>query len=152
MGQEPIHRYAVSCWPSVAAMQWWGWKWAAMMIRRVHGAHHLLEQVGPDMLGLVDAGITSGGFLEHARGRGAHVLGAWEAGVWERLRHQRPLADGSVLAWVDPTRPGSAHYPLRRGMWVRIISYRVTDERVARRGQGVSLGDHPAQSARGSGP
>ena len=38
------------------------------------------------------------------------------------------LADGSVLAWVGPTRPSHAHYPLRRGMWVRIISYRVTDE------------------------
>ena len=96
----------------------------------MHGAHRLLEQVGRNMLVLVDAGITSGGFLEHARARGAHVLGALEAGAWEHLSHQRRLADGSVLAWVDPTRPGDAKYPLRRGMWVRIISYRVTDERL----------------------
>ncbi len=34
------------------------------MTRRVHGAHRLLEQIGPEMLVLVDAGITSGGF-EH---------------------------------------------------------------------------------------
>ncbi len=100
------------------------------MTRRVHGAHCLLEQIGPHMLVLVDAGITSGGFLEHVRERGAHVLGALEAGVWEHLRHQRRLVDGSVLAWVGPTRPGHAHYPVRRGMWVRIISYRVTDERL----------------------
>src|SRR5437667_7262033 len=105
------------------------------MTRRVHGAHRLLEQVGPNMLVLVDAGITSGGFLEHARQRRAHVLGALEAGVWEHLGHQRRLADGSVLAWVGPTRPGHAQYPVRRGLWVRIISYRVTDERLGEVGQ-----------------
>ncbi len=99
-------------------------------VSEVHGAHRLVEQIGPNMLVLVDAGITSGGFLEHARKQRAQVLGALEAGVWEHLRPQRRLADGSVLAWVGPTRPGHAHYPVRRGMWVRLISYRVTDERL----------------------
>jgi hypothetical protein len=104
-------------------------------VSEVHGAHRLLSQIGPEMLVLMDAGITSGGFLEHVRERRAHALGALEAGVWEHLSHQRRLADGSVLAWVGPTRPGSAHYPLRRGMWVRIISYRVTDERLGEVGK-----------------
>src|SRR5207247_705962 len=45
-------------------------------VSEVHGAHRLLEQIGPEMLVLVDAGITSGGFLEHVRERRAHVLGA----------------------------------------------------------------------------
>ena len=35
-------------------------------VSAVHGAQRLLEQVGPNMLVLMDAGITSGGFLEHA--------------------------------------------------------------------------------------
>jgi hypothetical protein len=96
----------------------------------VHGAHRLLSLVGPNMLVLVDAGITSGGFLEHVRERGAHGLGALEAGVWEHLAQPRCLADGSVLAKVGPSRPGDAKYPLRRPMWVRIISYRITDERL----------------------
>ncbi len=104
-------------------------------VSEVHGAHRLLEQVGRNMLVLVDAGITSAGFLEHARERGAHVLGAEDAGVWEQLSHQRRLSDGSVLAWVGPTRPGSAKYPLRQGMWVRIISYRITDERLGEKGK-----------------
>jgi hypothetical protein len=104
-------------------------------VSEVHGAHRLLEQVGQNMLVLVDAGITSGGFIERVRERGAHVLGALEAGVWEQLSHQRRLADGSVLAWVGPTRPGSAYYPVRRGMWVRIISYQVTDERLGEKGK-----------------
>src|SRR6266699_5084983 len=100
------------------------------MTRRVHGAHRLLEQVGPDMLVMGDAGIISGGFVEHVRERHAHVLGALEAGAWEDLDHQRRLADGSVLAWVSPTRKGQAQYLVHRGMWVRIISYRITDERL----------------------
>ena len=104
-------------------------------VSEVHGAHRLLEQVGANMLLLVDAGITSGGFLEHARERRAHVLGALEAGAWEHLSHQRRLADGYVLAWVGPTRPGDAKYPMRGGMWVRIISYRLTDERLGEVGK-----------------
>ncbi len=45
-------------------------------VSEVHGAHRFLDQVGPDMLVLVDAGITSGGFLEHVREQRAHALGA----------------------------------------------------------------------------
>jgi hypothetical protein len=104
-------------------------------VSEVHGAHRLLEQVGRDMLVLVDAGITSGGFIEHVRERGAHLLGALEAGAWEHLSHQRRLCDGSVLAWVGPACPSSALYPVRRGMWVRIISYRVIDERLGEVGK-----------------
>jgi Transposase DDE domain/Insertion element 4 transposase N-terminal len=104
-------------------------------VSEVHGAHRLLEEVGPEMLVLVDAGITSGGFLEHARQRRAHVLAALEAGAWEHLSRQRRLADGSVLAWVGPTRPGHAHYRVHEGMWVRILSYRVTDERLGEVGK-----------------
>ena len=104
-------------------------------VSEVHGAHRLLEEVGPEMLVTVDAGLTSGGFLEHARQQRAHVLAALEAGAWEHLSRQRRLADGSVLAWVDKSRPGQAHYPLREGMWVRIISYRVTDERLGEVGK-----------------
>ena len=56
-------------------------------VSEVHGAHHFLDGLGRDTLVLVDAGITSGGFLEHARERGVQVLGALEAGVWEHLEH-----------------------------------------------------------------
>lgn len=99
-------------------------------VSEVHGAHRLLEQVGPDMLVMTDAGIISGGFLEHVRKKGAHVLGPVQAGTWEHLEQQRRLADGSVLAWVPAARKGQALYPLQEGMWVRILSYRITDERL----------------------
>src|SRR5438270_3308587 len=70
-------------------------------VSEVHGAHRLLEQVGPEMLVMVDAGITAGGFVQHVRERKAHALGALEAGVWEHLSHQRRLADGSVLIRIN---------------------------------------------------
>jgi Transposase DDE domain/Insertion element 4 transposase N-terminal len=104
-------------------------------VSEVHGAHHLLEQVGADMLVMVDAGITSGGLLEHVREKHAHALGALEAGAWEHLDQQRRLCDGSVLAWVPPTGKGQTQYPLQRGMWVRLISYRITDERLGEEGK-----------------
>jgi Transposase DDE domain/Insertion element 4 transposase N-terminal len=97
-------------------------------VSEVHGAHQLLWQIGPNTLVLVDAGITSAGLFEHVRTQGGHALGALQAGTWEHLPNQRRLADGSLLAWVAPTR--NAQYPSRRGMWVRIISYRLTDERL----------------------
>ena len=93
-----------------------------------HGAHQLLKTMGPDTLFLVDAGITGGGFFEHVRDQFGHVLGVVQAGTWENLSKQRRLADGSVLAWVNPSK--GVKYPMKKGMWVRIISYRLTDSRL----------------------
>ena len=97
-------------------------------VSEVHGAHQLLNKMGRDTLFLVDAGITGGGFFEHIRDQKGHVLGALQAGTWENLSRQRRLADGSVLAWVNPS--SRVKYPMKKGMWVRIISYRLTDERL----------------------
>ena len=97
-------------------------------VSEVHGAYRLLSQIGPDMLLLVDAGLISGAFIEQVRQRRAHVLGALEAGAWEHPKRARRLCDGSVLAWVEPSS-GSV-YRHQRGLWVRIISYRVTDARL----------------------
>ncbi len=105
-------------------------------VSEVHGAYRLLSQMGPNRLLTVDAGITSGGLLERARERGAHVLGALEAGAWENPSTQRRLSDGSVLAWIPPTKKkGAVCYPVRKGVWVRIISYRLTDERLGEEGK-----------------
>lgn len=98
-------------------------------VSEVHGAYRLLAQVGPDMLVLVDAGLISGAFIEQVRQRKAHALGALEAGAWEQPKTARRLADGSLLAWVTPSHAG--RYRQQHGMWVRIISYRVTDARLA---------------------
>jgi hypothetical protein len=105
-----------------------GLRIAPYNVSEVHGAHQLLSQIGRDTLLLVDAGITGGGFFEHVRDQGGHILGAVQAGTWENLSKQRRLADGSVLAWLNPSR--WVKYPMKKGMWIRIISYRLTDERL----------------------
>lgn len=97
-------------------------------VSEVHGSYRLLAQVGPDMLVLVDAGLISGAFIEQVRARRAHVLGAVEAGAWEQPKQAHRLRDGSLLAWVEPAHGG--RYRQQQGMWVRIISYRVTDARL----------------------
>jgi len=102
-------------------------------VSEVHGAYRLLGQVGPDMLVLVDAGLISGAFIEQVRAHRAQILGALEAGAWEQPKKCRRLSDGSVLAWVEPAHGGRYRKP--HGMWVRIISYRVTDARLGEPGQ-----------------
>ncbi len=102
-------------------------------VSEVHGAHRLLSQVGPNTLVTTDAGITSGGFLQRLREQGAHGLGALEAGAWEHLPKQRRLRDGSILTWVPASR--NVQYPVRKGLWVRIICYRVTEERLGEVGK-----------------
>jgi Transposase DDE domain len=102
-------------------------------VSEVHGAYRLLAQIGPNTLLLVDAGLISGAFIEQVRARRAHLLGALEAGAWEQPKTPRRLADGSVLAWVEPAHGG--RYRQQQGMWVRIISYRVTDMRLGEPGK-----------------
>ena len=104
-------------------------------VSEVHGAYRLLSQIGADMLLLVDAGLISSAFIEQVRARRAHVLGALEAGAWEQPKTARRLRDGSVLAWVAPAHSGHARYRQQRGLWVRIISYRVTDARLGEPGK-----------------
>ena len=104
-------------------------------VSEVHGAHRLLTHVGKEMLVMADAGISSGGWLEGLRAQRAHGLGALQAGVWDRLPRRRRLCDGSILLWVPPSRKGSACYPLTTGLWVRIISYQLTDERLGEPGK-----------------
>lgn len=106
-------------------------------VSEVHGAHRLLAQVGRDMLVMSDAGITAGGFFERVRDQGAHALGALEAGAWEHLGIQRRLCDGSLLVWVPASR--NVCYPMRKGMWVRILSYQITDERLGEAGKTYRL-------------
>ncbi|MDQ6659499.1 MAG: transposase [Chloroflexota bacterium] len=110
-----------------------GLRLSGYAVSEVHGAHQLLEEVADRTLVMVDAGIMSGGFCEHARERRTPVLGALQAGSWEHLPRQRRLADGSMLAWVPASR--AVQYPMRQGMGVRIISYRLTDERLGEVGK-----------------
>ena len=98
----------------------------------VHGSHALLCLIGRNMLLLVDAGIISAGFVQAVRNRGGHVLASLPSGMWEKGPRRR-LRDGSQLVQLKPNRRGC--YPLNQPIWVRIISYRITDERLGEVGK-----------------
>jgi Transposase DDE domain len=98
----------------------------------VHGSHTLLCLIGRDMLLLVDAGIISAGFVQEVRNCGGHVLASLPSGMWEKGPRRR-LSDGSELVQLRPNRRGC--YPLTQPIWVRIISYRITDERLGEVGK-----------------
>jgi hypothetical protein len=100
-----------------------------------HGAHRLLDQIGPNQLITMDAGITSAGFLERVRSQRAHALGQLEVGVWEHPRAHHRLSDGSSIIRLYPTDTKKTKYPLHQSMWVRIIRYRLTDERLGEKGK-----------------
>ena len=104
-------------------------------VSEVHGAHRLLEHIGPTMLLMVDAGLISGGLIERVQEKRAHLLAALEEGRWASLPGQRRLMDGSILVWLPPTRNKRTYYPQQRGRWVRIISYRITDARLGEEGK-----------------
>jgi hypothetical protein len=104
-------------------------------VSEIKGAYSVLSQVGPNTLVLTDAGITSAGFFEQVRAHRAQGLGALECGRWKHLDKARRLSDGSVLGQLRPTPKGQAVYPLQKPLWVRIISYRITDERLGEIGQ-----------------
>jgi len=101
-------------------------------VSEVHGAHQLLTNRARHTL-LVDAGITGGGFLSMSVIMWPRAA-ALEAGAW-RTFQTAALADGSVLAWVTLTW---VKYPMKKGMWVRLISYRLTDERLGKWAQSIA--------------
>ena len=111
---------------------------AGMQISRydeseVHGSHLLLRLVSRDMLVLVDGGLISAGFIQAVRDRGGHVLASLPSGMWEKGYERIKLRDGSELVRLTPTHRGC--YPLGKPIWVRIISYRITDERLGEIGK-----------------
>lgn len=98
----------------------------------VHGSHLLLNLVSHDMLVLVDGGIISAGFVQAVRDSRAHVLASLPSGAWKKGKRIR-LRDGSELVQLKPNK--NCCYPLRKPIWVRIISYRVTDSRLGEVGK-----------------
>ena len=80
----------------------------------------------------MDAGIISAGFVQAVRNRGGHVLASLPSGMWEKGPRRR-LRDGSQLVQLKPNKRGC--YPLTKPIWVRIISYRITDERLGEVGK-----------------
>src|SRR5260221_3113691 len=97
----------------------------------LHGAYALLPQLARGMFLLHDANFFGGAYLEALNAKGVRALFALPSTV--ALERVRNLPDGSYLALLKP-QP-RALYPMKRAVWLRVMEYRITDERLGVPGQ-----------------
>ena len=102
----------------------------------IHGAYALLPKLSRGMFLLHDANFFGGAYLEALNAKGVHALFALASTV--ALERKRPLPDGSYLALLKP-QP-RALYPMQRAVWLRVIEYQITDERLGEPGRVYRLG------------
>ncbi len=102
----------------------------------LHGAYALLPQLARGMFLLHDANFFGGAYLEALNAKGVRALFALPSTV--ALERVRNLPDGSYLALLKP-QP-RALYPMKRAVWLRVMEYRITDERLGEPGQVYRLG------------
>ena len=102
----------------------------------LHGAYALLPHLSRGMLLMHDANFFGGAYLEALNAKGVRALFALPSTV--ALERVRNLPDGSYLALLKP-QP-RALYPMKRAVWLRVMEYRITDERLGEPGQVYRLG------------
>src|SRR5258706_2482594 len=96
----------------------------------IHGAYAILPWLQRGMLLMHDANFFGGAYLEALTAKGVLALFALASTVAvERVRN---LPDGSYLALLKPQ--GRVVYPMKRPLWLRVIEYQVTDERLGEPG------------------
>src|SRR6266568_3978984 len=93
-------------------------------------------QVSRGMLLRHDANFFGGAYLEALNAKGVRALFALPSTV--ALQRRRNLPDGSYLALLKPH--AKALYPMQRPVWLRVIEYPITDERLGEQGQVYRLG------------
>ena len=96
----------------------------------IHGAYGLLPKLSRGMLLMHDANFFGGAYLEALNAKGVRALFALPSTV--ALERVRNLADGSYLARLKP-QP-RAIYPMQRPLWLRVIEYQISDERLGEPG------------------
>ena len=102
----------------------------------IHGAYALLPKLSRGMFLLHDANFFGGAYLEALNAKGVRSLFALPSTV--AVQRMRNLPDGSYLALLKPQ--ARALYPMQRAVWLRIIEYQITDERLGEPGQVYRLG------------
>ncbi len=96
----------------------------------LHGAYAILPKLMRGMLLLHDANFFGGAYLEALNAKGVLALFALPSTV--AVQRQRNLPDGSYLAVLKPH--AKAVYPMKQAVWLRIIEYQITDERLGKPG------------------
>jgi hypothetical protein len=102
----------------------------------IHGAYALLTKLSRGMYLMHDANFFGGAYLEALNAKGVRALFALSSTV--ALKRVRNLPDGSYVAQLKPQK--RAVYPMQQAVWLRVIEYQITDERVGEPGSVYRLG------------
>jgi hypothetical protein len=102
----------------------------------IHGAYALLPKLSRGMFLMYDANVFGGAYVEALNAKGVRALFALPSTVG--LQRVRNLPDGSYLARLTPQR--RAVYPMQQPVWLRVIEYQITDERLGEPGRVYRLG------------
>ena len=102
----------------------------------IHGAYALLPKLARGMLLMHDANFFGGAYLEALNAKGVRALFALSSTV--ALERVRNLPDGSYVAQLKPQK--RAVSPMQQAVWLRVIEYQITDERVGEPGRVYRLG------------
>jgi len=102
----------------------------------IHGAYALLPKLSRGMFLMHDANFFGGAYLEALNAIGVRALFALPSTV--ALERVRNLPDGSYVAQLKPQK--RAVYPMQQAVWLRVIEYQITDERVGEPGRVYRLG------------
>ena len=97
----------------------------------IHGAYALLPKLSRGMFLMHDANFFGGAYLEALNAKGVRALFALPSTV--ALERVRNLPDGSYVAQLKPQK--RAVYPMQQAVWLRVIEYQITDERVGEPGR-----------------
>lgn len=102
----------------------------------IHGAYALLPKLQRGMFLMHDANFFGGAYLEALNAKGVRALFALPSTV--ALERVRNLPDGSYLARLKPQ--AKALYPMKQAVWLRVIEYQISDERLGEPGHVYRLG------------
>src|SRR5712691_2319070 len=129
--KEPIRRHERSCLSECGSHATIALHIGRYDEAELHGAYALLPQVSRGMVLMQDANFFGGAYLEALNAKGVWALVALPSTV--ALKRWRNLPDGSYLARLLPN--AQAVYRMQRAVWVRVIEYQITDERLGEVGQ-----------------
>src|SRR5260221_13407483 len=124
--KEPIRRHERSCLSECGSHATIALHIGRYEEAELHGAYALLPQVSRGMLLMHDANFFGGAYLEALNAKGGRALFALPSTVG--VQRRRNLPDGSYLALLKPN--AQAVYTMQQPVWVRVIEYQLTDERL----------------------
>ena len=104
-------------------------------VSEVHAAHRLLDELGGTRCCWWTPASSRAAFWSTHASAGCRCWGPWKPACGSTCRANDVWPMARYWSGSLPAAQGRRKYPVQRGLWVRILSYRVTDARLGEVGQ-----------------